>query len=51
MSCPCNIMNEKDCPCTNNECVNHGQCCACVKRHIENNNLPVCLRPKTEEKK
>ena len=51
MPCPNNVMDNKDCPCLAVDCVNHGQCCACVKNHISKNNLPFCLRPKTTEEK
>ena len=49
MPCPNNVMNEKDCTCPTVDCVNHGQCCACVSNHINNKDkLPFCLRPKFE---
>jgi len=43
--------NVKSCSCSNTSCVNHSKCCACVANHQERGNLPVCLRPKQEEKK
>jgi hypothetical protein len=47
MSCP----NVKECACPNTSCANHSQCCVCVANHRKAGNLPVCLRPKPEEKK
>ena len=43
--------NVKNCPCPATDCKNHSKCCDCVANHISKGNLPVCLRPKTEDNK
>jgi hypothetical protein len=48
MKCPTCVIDEKDCPCVNPDCPNHGHCCACVKRHRGLGKPPKCLRFETE---
>ncbi len=40
----CEFNKNIECSCANKECVNHGKCCECVKRHRDMGNLPACLR-------
>ena len=41
MGCP----DVKECICPKQSCPNHGQCCACVRKHRETDSLPYCLFP------
>lgn len=42
MSCQHNKMNA-DCPCTHNNCAQHGKCCECVAYHRSHRQLPACF--------
>lgn len=41
--------NKEKCTCTYN-CPTRGICCACVKHHRENGEIPGCFFPKEAEK-
>lgn len=43
--CPNKKENEKECPCSEFDCVRHGVCCECIKYHRENpkDGRPACL--------
>ena len=43
MTCKKN-ENVKDCTCSSKDCVRHGVCCECVRKHRKANCLPHCLR-------
>ena len=36
--------NEKDCPCEELDCENHGTCCQCVSYHRKHKDKPACFR-------
>jgi len=36
--------NEKECPCSEIDCENHGICCQCILYHRKNGDKPACLR-------
>ena len=36
--------NEADCPCTADDCPNHGICCDCVSSHRAKDDKPACMR-------
>ena len=36
--------NVKSCPCPSKSCPDYGKCCACVAKHRDNGDLPMCLR-------
>ncbi|MGL4336900.1 MAG: hypothetical protein ACRCST_08385 [Turicibacter sp.] len=37
-------LKKNECSCPKVNCVNHGLCCECVKRHRAQQKLPFCLR-------
>lgn len=42
-------QNKKDCGCTYG-CPTSGMCCACVRHHRENGEIPGCFFPRDFEK-
>lgn len=42
--CPNKKENEKECPCPELDCENHGLCCECIKYHRGKGGKPACLR-------
>lgn len=45
-NCPNKKENEKDCPCPELNCSNHGICCLCIRYHKNSkaHPEPACLR-------
>ena len=37
---------DKECPCKETDCDNHGCCCSCVKYHRDAGGCPACFRDK-----
>ena len=42
--------NLADCACTYENCPRQGNCCACVRHHRQNDELPACFFPPEVEK-
>ncbi|MCX8159168.1 MAG: hypothetical protein N3D20_02670 [Candidatus Pacearchaeota archaeon] len=36
--------NERDCPCKEKDCENHGICCLCLRYHRKEGGKPACFR-------
>jgi hypothetical protein len=42
--------NRESCNCTYKGCPRSGNCCACLRYHLENRELPACAFPPEVEK-
>lgn len=36
--------NKEKCACPNKDCERRGICCECVRTHLSNRSLPMCMR-------
>jgi hypothetical protein len=52
MSAACNRIdgNLRSCSCTYKGCPRIGNCCACLRYHLKNRELPACAFPPEVEK-
>jgi hypothetical protein len=50
LRCEEHITNLKRCNCTYQGCPRHGNCCACLRYHLEMRELPACVFPDDVEK-
>jgi hypothetical protein len=52
MTSKCNRLeeNRRGCNCSYAGCPRHGNCCACIRYHLENRELPACAFPDDVER-
>ena len=43
-------QNQKNCACTYDPCPRKGNCCACIRYHVRNQELPGCCFPAAAER-
>ncbi|MCG2685760.1 DUF6485 family protein [Candidatus Parcubacteria bacterium] len=48
--CPNIEENKKFCPCTYEPCSRKGNCCECIRYHLDRGELPACAFPPEVEK-
>lgn len=50
MNCPHRAENLTRCACSYPGCPTKGTCCACLRKHLKNRQLPGCCFPSDVEK-
>ena len=48
-TCTRHGQNVSDCPCADSDCERAGNCCECVRYHLERNGLVSCQKAKAKQ--